>query len=432
MLHRRSNLSLLAILAVAMVMLVACLRWGRADNGNAPVAPTPVTPEPTMTALAPEPPATRPALSPEVRAFLDQVKTAYGDLPSLSVTGKETAHFDVDGHKEDQSFTFTMAYLAPGKFRYERKGDDGTLLLGSTGEKTYAFDGASNQYVSKDAPKKVRLAELDPMLAGMLQHECLSLALALSDDVPGTITDGVESVSSGEITTGGLQLKTLTVSTRASDVVLSFDPVTHLLYSQTSDISRYVKASGGQNVKAAQITWVYDNKRGDKLDTKQFAWAPPAGAREMRPPEDPTAMIGKPAPAFSLTGLDGKTVSSADLKDSVYVLDFWATWCGPCREALPKLDALYQVNKAAGLKVFALDQMAQPETKEAAQQFVTDTKLGIPVLLDTDNKVAEAYQVETLPQTVVVGRDGNVVKVFMIPGQDAAIAKTVADALAKK
>lgn len=432
MLHRRSNLSLLAIFAVTMVVLVASLRWGRADNGTAPA--TQPAAEPTMTAIAPEPPATRPVLSPETKALLDQVKTAYAALQSLSITGKETAHFDVDGHKEDHSFAFTVAYHAPDKFRYERKGEDGNVLLGSTGEKTYAFDAINNQYMSKDAPKKFRLADLDPMIAAALQHECLSLALVLSNDVPGTITDGIDAITAGVVKTAAQEFPTLTVSTRGSDVVLAFDPVTHLLHSQTTDMSRYVKASGGQKVDAAQIRWDYENKPGDTLDDKQFAWTPPAGAHEVHPPEDPAEMVGKPAPVFSLTGLDGKVVSSADLKGKIYVLDFWATWCVYCRDSLPHLDALYQANKAAGLKVFAVDELGlMQETKEKAQQFVTDTKLGIPVLLDTDSKLGgDAYHADNLPQTVVVGKDGNIIQVFVGGEQDEAIAKTVADAMAKK
>jgi peroxiredoxin len=201
----------------------------------------------------------------------------------------------------------------------------------------------------------------------------------------------------------------------------------------------------GAEVKKAELTIDYTEVSPDAdVKPEQLAWAAPKGARDVG--ASPVAVItggaddesghgaaaaaleGKPAPDFKLKRVDGKDVSLADLKGSVVILDFWATWCGPCRASLPELDKIYADHKADGLRAYAVNLR---EEKDTVQKFVDQTKLGIPVLFDGEGQTADKYGVTGIPQTVVIGKDGSVKKVVVGSGTHDIVRKAVEEALKK-
>ncbi len=122
-------------------------------------------------------------------------------------------------------------------------------------------------------------------------------------------------------------------------------------------------------------------------------------------------LVGKPAPDFELELLDGKKFHLAESKGKVVVLDFWATWCGPCIQAMP------QVEKAAGAfpeKDVLLVAVNLQETPAQIKTMMERHQLHPPrVALDKDGSIAEKYQANAIPQTVVIGRDGNITRLFV-------------------
>ena len=113
-----------------------------------------------------------------------------------------------------------------------------------------------------------------------------------------------------------------------------------------------------------------------------------------------------PAPDFTLAGLDGKTVRLADFRGRVVFLNFWATWCAPCREEMPEMQALARELEKEGLVVLAVN---YEESAETAEAFVQETALTLPVLLDADGAVARRYRVPGLPASFFVDRRGALV-----------------------
>jgi thiol-disulfide isomerase/thioredoxin len=121
---------------------------------------------------------------------------------------------------------------------------------------------------------------------------------------------------------------------------------------------------------------------------------------------DVARLAPAPAPDFELAGLDGKPVRLADFRGRVIFLNFWATWCPPCREEMPAMQALARELEKDGLVVLAVN---YEESAETAEAFVRETGLTLPVVLDGEGAVARRYRVTGLPASFFVDRRGALV-----------------------
>ena len=116
---------------------------------------------------------------------------------------------------------------------------------------------------------------------------------------------------------------------------------------------------------------------------------------------------GKLAPDFELKDVDGKSFRLADLRGKAVVLNFWATWCSPCKEEIPWFVEFQKQYGQQGLQIVGVD---MDENRDVVAKFVSDMKINYPVLLG-DDKVADLYgSVESLPTTFYIGRDGKITK----------------------
>lgn len=114
-------------------------------------------------------------------------------------------------------------------------------------------------------------------------------------------------------------------------------------------------------------------------------------------------MIGRPAPDFALLGTDGTPVRLSDLRGTTVVLNFWATWCVPCKQELPVLVRSYQANAARGLVVLGVDVQERPDEVRA---FAAQFSATYPMLIDSDASVVNTYRLFGLPTTWFIDRGG--------------------------
>lgn len=130
----------------------------------------------------------------------------------------------------------------------------------------------------------------------------------------------------------------------------------------------------------------------------------------------PPVVLGKLAPEINVTDLDGVKHKLADFKGKVVLIDFWATWCAPCRKGLPETQKLFADYGNKGLAVMTISD----ESKSAVVPFIRQNKFTFPVYLDPGSVTNKDYHIKSIPTIVVIDKKGNLVAymVGLTPSQD--------------
>lgn len=174
------------------------------------------------------------------------------------------------------------------------------------------------------------------------------------------------------------------------------------------DDTKYTSALNGVEVTRInfqEAVWS-ENPRPDT-----FYFEAPTGARlvaKLSPAADPEATpvkVGDPAPDFTLSNLDGQSISLKGLRGKVVLVNFWATWCGPCRVEMPHLEKLYQEYHKQGVAFLTISD-EQPET---VRQFLKARNYSFGSMVDAQSVVSNLYGVRGIPHTFLVDRSGRVV-----------------------
>lgn len=111
-----------------------------------------------------------------------------------------------------------------------------------------------------------------------------------------------------------------------------------------------------------------------------------------------------PAPDFTLKSTSGENLRLSEQRGQVVLINFWASWCGPCRQEMPLLDDIQQKYSKLGFTVFGVNVDKDPSK---ADKILKDIPVSFPVLYDSDGNVSRLFDVSAMPTTVIVDRDGN-------------------------
>jgi len=114
--------------------------------------------------------------------------------------------------------------------------------------------------------------------------------------------------------------------------------------------------------------------------------------------------ITGPAPDFTLKSKGGENVRLEDMRGQVVMLNFWASWCGPCRQEMPLMEEIYQKYEKFGFTILAVN---VDEDSADADRFLDAVPVTFPILYDNESRISELYDVDAMPTTVMIDRDGN-------------------------
>lgn len=364
---------------------------------------------------------------PSVQPLLDKVAASYRNLKTLSVTVSTT--------QEASTTVSKFTFMKPNKLT-------ATITHGTTvghvisdGVTVFSDDSSTKEsYVKRpytDFKGMIDVLEANEGTGIGLLSMLLTSAHGEKDIVPGSAT----SLKKMPDATVGTEPCDVVEATVPQGPGTDFAPRIRLLFGKKDHLLRKLTLTISKDAKKTIVETYSNVTTSPTVADAAFHYKPLAGAKAVDPPKepemfDPRLKVG--TDPFPVTGsdLDGKVVSLDQYKGKVLLLDFWATWCGPCVEEIPNVVAAYTKYHDKGFEVVGIS-LDQADSKEKVLKFTQEQKMPWRQIYDGkywEAANAVAFGVHGIPFTLLIGKDGKIAAVGatgeeLAPAIEAALKK---------
>jgi outer membrane lipoprotein-sorting protein/peroxiredoxin len=422
---QRHRITLSVGLAAATVAAFLALPV-RAQETTAP----PETPKP---AEAAKPADATPAakIDPEAKKIIDKMTAAHQALTAYS----GTLDFSAKQGERSQTSSSAFSFVRPNKINVRTTSPTakGTRTIVSDGKQVYMTNSEDSKSYLKDAalPDERNIARALSQSGGGGTGLFLLLLTdpKASDKVLGPAVQSLELLPDSQM--GSVDVKVV-------KAIMSQPPKPVITFSIGKDdnLLRGITISAGEGGQGLFMEEKYsDVKANPTLADSTFTFTPPPGAKEEKPapeetPYDKRLKVGAAPLPFSGTDLQGKPVRLDAYRGKVVLIDFWATWCGPCVAEVPTVVGVYNKYRGQGFDIIGVS-LDEAGDKAKLTSFAESHKMPWRQIYDGkgwQSALAQAYGVQAIPFTLLVGRDGKIAAVSprgedLEPAVKAALAK---------
>ncbi|NLX98484.1 MAG: redoxin domain-containing protein [Rhodopirellula sp.] len=420
------------------------------QSADSQPAEPPIPAGPSATSAKPDQPAADPTLQPpkagqpKPGAILTAMVTAYRAAESYQDQGAVRIQASLGDQKVDQAVDYSVALVRPNKLRMQVY----QAVAVCDGGQFWAFSQElPKQILNRPAPEKLSFLDIlaDEMLASALTQgpsQAFSwvpvqlLLLWAEDPLKTILYQAQEPVLLGTGTIGDRECYRVDVTRPEGKSVLWIDAESSVLRRielPAEELGRAI--GGGQQLDDVSLVIDFNNAElGSSVTGDAFKFEKPDEAElveRLAPPA--VRMLGKPAPDFKFVDLDGNEVTPKSLEGKIAVLDFWATWCGPCRMSLPLVEKVYdQFKDNDKVKFLAVSVDDLNVTDQKLRDTFTELKVNLPIGRDPEQHVGRSFQTMSIPAMFLIGPTGLVQhsEAGVRPAMDVELADRLAELVA--
>jgi peroxiredoxin/outer membrane lipoprotein-sorting protein len=351
--------------------------------------------------------------SDQALAILERTAKTYRQIGSYQIEIRSLYTVDDAGHTKVSETRIVAAGAGTGKFRWEVLGPGPRDLRISDGRRLWDYRADTGQYMTADTGASTPLTSLQ----------------RIDQNVTGASIAREETLR-----IAGKPVDCYVIHVERREWPEGFDPGTRFAMYRIDKKSFVVHKQVEYSDQSAHTMLYTFLKWNEAVPEDLFAFQPPAGSKPVATfdahgvisHDEATQVTGTQAPDFSLKDLDGRSVDLRSLAGKTVVVDFWATWCPPCREEMPHLEQLHRQLREKGLVVLGLD---IGEDADTVREFALKNDYTFPLLLGAEPDVTARYHVDGYPTVFVIDRAGKIAARFGGSAQEGDLRTAVEKAL---